>query len=174
VIGAYHRSVAALIEAPPRRAAGGRDHYSGGVVMGWRLCTDAAAYEAALSRTFGAAAPPTRPAPTAPATDRGPITLYIRLLSRKTRPRARGSWKNRVRPQRRHKAATALTSLAERPVLAATGLNYSVSRPPEKPSKTAANCDSSLYRSEKFASDAEGKNLAVVRAVLSRMIRARR
>jgi hypothetical protein len=59
VIGAYHRSVAALIEAPPRRAAGGRDHYSGGVVMDWRLCTDAAAYEAALSRTFGAAAPPT-------------------------------------------------------------------------------------------------------------------
>jgi len=31
-----------------------------------------------------------------------PITLYIRLLSRKKRPRARGSWKNRVRPQRRH------------------------------------------------------------------------
>src|SRR5947209_11077345 len=34
-------------------------------------------------------------------------------LPRKTRPRARGSLKNRVRPQRRHKAATALTSLAE-------------------------------------------------------------
>ena len=50
--------------------------------MDWRLCTDAAAYEAALSRTFGAAAPPTRPAPTAPATDRGDHPLHPAFIAK--------------------------------------------------------------------------------------------
>jgi hypothetical protein len=69
---------------------------------------------------------------------------------RKTRPRARGLRKNAIPSQRRPEAPIPLTLLTERPIFGGNRLELFRFGSAGKPSKTAANRDSSLYRWEKF------------------------